>query len=136
MNKLAIDDMKQLIDALLPFYMCIGEKTMKCSTPEKICLYNIQSKLNKKKNKIKKLKKQLKKYKKLFKDTKKANGIVLEINEKDEKNSIQNMLNVTFNDKENTKEQPINISDDDVSYSEEKIMDDDADKEDQVDDLE
>ena len=53
MNKLHVDDMKQLLDALLPFYKCIDEKTKKCSTPSKLCLYNIHSKLQKKKLELK-----------------------------------------------------------------------------------
>tara|TARA_S200000501_G_scaffold243899_1_gene228389 strand:- start:553 stop:1317 length:765 start_codon:yes stop_codon:yes gene_type:complete len=128
MNKLCVDDIKQLLDALLPFYNCIDEKTAKHSSLTKPCLYNIHHKLQKKQNKIKKLKKKLKKYKKLVKDTKKTNGIVLEINEKDEKNSIQNMLDVKFNDKENTKKHSIVISDDeseqndDISYPDETVM--------------
>ena len=134
MNKLYVDDMKQLLDALLPFYKCIDEKTNNGSTPSKLCFYNIHSKLQKKKNKIKKLKKKLKQYKKLLKNTKKTNGIVLEINEKDEKDSIQNMLDVKFDDKTNIKKQPIIISDDDESCPDENLMTEHEETEDDTDD--
>ena len=53
MNELYVDDMKQLLDALLPFYKCIDEKTNQCSPPSKLRLYNIHSKLQKKKIKLK-----------------------------------------------------------------------------------